>query len=172
VPRLDIRPSTREDFELILDYFLDADHDSLRSMGVEPAKLPSRQTWMQSFERDRSLPDEQKERVFVTWLVDGDPVGHSSLNKIVPRAEAFIHLHLWRRTLRRSGLGAELFRRSAEYFARRFELKRILCEPFADNPAPNRTLLKVGFRFIERRRTTPGAINFEQDVNRYELTCG
>jgi hypothetical protein len=30
-------------------------------------------------------------------------------------------------------------------------------------------LIKAGFRFIKRYRTTPGLISFEQDVNRYEL---
>jgi hypothetical protein len=43
------------------------------------------------------------------------------------------------------------------------------CEPYADNPAPNRVLVKTGFRFIARYRTTPGVINFEQEVNRYVI---
>ena len=56
---------------------------------------------------------------------------------------------------------------SAVRFARDFSLKRIYCEPYALNPAPNHVVPKCQFRFVKRYRTIPGAINFEQDVNQY-----
>ena len=40
---------------------------------------------------------------------------------------------------------------------------------YAENPGPNRTLAKLGFRLIKRYRTVPGIINFEQEVNRYVM---
>jgi len=52
-------------------------------------------------------------------------------------------------------------------FLRRFGLQRLYCEPYAENPAPNRVLAKAGFRFVKRYRTISGLINSEQDVNRY-----
>jgi RimJ/RimL family protein N-acetyltransferase len=60
-------------------------------------------------------------------------------------------------------------RRSANFYFEQFNLKRLVCEPWADNPAPNRVLEKLGFAFIRQYRTTPGVIAYEQDVNRYEL---
>lgn len=33
----------------------------------------------------------------------------------------------------------------------------------------NKTLVKLGFEFIRKYKTRPGWINFEQEVNRYEL---
>ena len=60
-------------------------------------------------------------------------------------------------------------RGSANFYFERFDLKKLLCEPSADNPAPNRVLEKLGFAFIRRYRTIPGVIAYEQDVNRYEL---
>ena len=71
--------------------------------------------------------------------------------------------------MRRAGLGTEFLRRSLGVFLRRFALRRLYCEPYAENPAPNRILVKAGFRFIRRYRTIPGLINSEQDVNRYVL---
>jgi RimJ/RimL family protein N-acetyltransferase len=83
--------------------------------------------------------------------------------------EAFIHLHLWDPKLRKAGLGTEFVRRSAKFFFERFKLRKLLCEPWAENPAPNRVLEKLGFKFVRRYRTVPVAIAFEQEVNRYEL---
>ncbi|MFY9738664.1 MAG: hypothetical protein WAK11_06355, partial [Candidatus Cybelea sp.] len=45
----------------------------------------------------------------------------------------------------------------------------LYCEPYVENPAPNRALLKLGFRFIKRYRTVPGLINFDQEVNQYVI---
>src|SRR5436190_1529697 len=51
----------------------------------------------------------------------------------------------------------------------RFNLQKLVCEPCAENPAPNRVLEKLGFAFVRRYRTIPGVIAYQQDVNRYEL---
>jgi RimJ/RimL family protein N-acetyltransferase len=96
-------------------------------------------------------------------------IGHSSINKIQVGQEAFIHLHQWSQAHRRAGLGTRFFQLCVARFAEDFALKRLYCEPSADNPGPNRVLLKSGFRFVKRYRTIPGPINFEQDVNQYVL---
>src|SRR5439155_20056254 len=93
----------------------------------------------------------------------------SSINKIVPGTEAFIHLHLWNPQLRRGGLGTEFVRKSATFYFERFDLKKIVCEPSAANPSPNRVLEKLGFEFVRRYKTIPTEIAYEQEVNRYEV---
>jgi RimJ/RimL family protein N-acetyltransferase len=55
------------------------------------------------------------------------------------------------------------------YFFQNFELKNLYCEPYALNPAPNKTLKKIGFQFVKQYVTIPGSLNFEQEVNRWEL---
>jgi RimJ/RimL family protein N-acetyltransferase len=45
----------------------------------------------------------------------------------------------------------------------------LFCEPFADNPAPNKVLPKLGFKFVKRYWTVPGQICPEQEVNLYVL---
>ena len=82
---------------------------------------------------------------------------------------AYFHLHLWRPHLRKAGLGTEFSRRSVQFYFERFRLKRLFSEPFAENLAPNKVLPRLGFKFIQRYRTVPGAINGEQEVNRYML---
>jgi RimJ/RimL family protein N-acetyltransferase len=167
---LDVRPfADRAEYELMIDYFLAAEEPFLRGMGVEPSRLPSRAEWIDHVMLDHVRPDAQKVRAYLAWVHEGRIVGHSSISHIKVGAEAFIHLHLWDGALRRNGLGTWYFSRSAWEFARAFRLQRLYSEPYAENPAPNRALLKSGFRFIKRHRTVPGSINFEQDVNRYVL---
>ena len=170
MPDTGIRPvSTVEEYRTIVDYFLQAKEEYLRGMGVEPARLLDRGAWLQKLEADHQRPDPEKETCFVIWEVDEVAAGHSNINKIRYGDEAFIHLHLWQPDLRKRGTGRELFRQSAEHFLERFRLKRLICEPFAGNPAPNRVVPRAGFRFIRCYRREAGGINFEQEVNRYEL---
>lgn len=117
--------------------------------------------------RAHDHPNAEKERGYLAWACDGIPIGHASINKIRFGEEAFIHLHLWSAPRRRAGLGTILFQLSAERFARDFELRRLYCEPYVENPGPNRVLPRAGFRFVKRYRTVPGPLNYEQDVDQY-----
>jgi len=169
-PCIQIRPfADRRDCELMVDYFLTATDAFLEGMGVDRRKLPEREAWIESALLDLKRADDEKDRSYLAWIYGGSAVGHSSINKIKVGEEAFIHLHLWVGGLRQAGLGTRFFAASAAEFMRRFRLKRLYCEPYAANPAPNRVVLKSGFRFIKRYRTTPGPLNFEQDVNQYVL---
>jgi RimJ/RimL family protein N-acetyltransferase len=58
---------------------------------------------------------------------------------------------MWRADLRGKGHGAHLFCLAAVDFYKRFNLKRIICEPKADNPAPNRLLQRIGFPLVSTR---------------------
>jgi RimJ/RimL family protein N-acetyltransferase len=81
-----------------------------------------------------------------------------------------MHLHLWKSKNRKKGIGTELVRKSIPFYFENFKIEKLICEPYALNPAPNKTLEKIGFEFIKKYRTIPGSLNFEQDVNRWELT--
>jgi ribosomal-protein-alanine N-acetyltransferase len=170
IEEIDVRPfSSREEYELMLDYFYKADEPFLRGMGVDRLKLPQRDKWLDALLVDHEKPDKERDRFYLVWIFRGQRIGHSSINNIIHGTEAFIHLHLWNSQLRRGGLGTEFVRRSANFYFERFNLKKLVCEPWADNLAPNRVLEKLGFAFVRRYRTIPGVITYEQDVNRYEL---
>lgn len=170
VEEIEIRPfSSREDYELMVDYFHKGDDLFLRGMGVDRAKLPEKAAWLDALLIDHEQPDNTRDRFYLLWILNGCRVGHSSVNKIAPGNEAYIHLHMWNPELRRSGLGTEFVRRSASFYFERFNLKKLVCEPNAENPAPNRVLEKLGFIFVRRYKTIPTNIAYEQEVNRYEL---
>jgi RimJ/RimL family protein N-acetyltransferase len=138
-------------------------------MGVDPNKLPKREDWVEAVLLDHERAEEEKERSYLAWVYEDKLVGHSSINQIKVGEEAFIHLHLWASDLRNAGLGTRFFDKSAKEFIRWFNLRRLYCEPYAENPAPNHIVTKLGFHFVKSHRCIPGPINFEQDVNLYLL---
>ena len=156
----------------MIGYFLRADESFLVGMGVDRARLPTSEAWLHAVLEDHERPDENKDRLYVAWLYEGVQVGHSSVDRITVGEEAFFHLHLWRSDLRQAGLGIAFCRKSIALYFERLRLTRLWCEPYAENPAPNRTALKLGFEFVRRYRTVPGPISFEQDVNLYRLDRG
>jgi len=167
---LEAKPfSAATEYEGMVDYFLNAHDSFLLGMGVSRSLLPTRDNWMRKLLADHRLPDHRKDRLYVGWFYDGKQVGHSSVDKIQIGEQAFFHLHLWRPDLRKSGFGTRFCQQSIKIYFSRLRLKRIWSEPSAENPAPNRALLKLGFEFIKRYRTIPGPIAFEQDVNLYRL---
>lgn len=168
-----MRPfSARLDYERVVDYFLTAEDSLLRGMGVERGNLPDREAWLLRLLPDLELADREKQAFFVAWIYKGDAVGHSNMNPIKFGDEANMHLHMWRSDLRHAGLGTIFLRKSVQVFFERFGLKKLICEPWAENPAPNQALLKVGFKFVRKSRNVPGLMQSELEANRYELTPG
>ena len=164
-----VRESTRNDFTSIVDYFLKSDPAFLIQMGVDISKLPTRDEWLELLSNEFSKTDENKNFFFVIWLMDNLPVGHSNINKIIFGKEAYMHLHLWEAERRQKGRGYEFLKMSLPFYFDRFRLKQLYCEPNAFNPAPNRTLKKLGFHFNKQYDTTPGWINSFQTVNNWVL---
>ncbi len=166
---LSVRELKQDDIEYIVQYWLNADNDFLTSMGVDLAKLPSKAslTTMLLNQLNQAYPEKQS--YCIIWEVDQQPVGHSNINKIKFGEEAYMHLHLWNSDLRQKGMGAKLVKMSLPFFFKNCQLKQLHCEPYAYNPAPNKTLQKVGFQFVKKYVTIPGSLNFEQEVNHWVL---
>lgn len=168
--RLSVREMQAPDVALIAQYWQDADDAFLLGMGVDLAKVPTREQLVHMLSEQLSQPYDAKQSYCIVWEVDGRAVGHSNVNKIRFGEEAYMHLHLWEAGARARGFGAALVKMTLPYFFRNLELKTLYCEPYALNPAPNKTLEKTGFAFVREYVTVPGWINFEQPVKRWELT--
>ena len=164
-----VRPWQIEDFESIIDYFLKSDRDFLFNMRIDVSKLPSKDEWLKIMSSDFKKAPENKQFYYVIWLLDGMAIGHSNINKIVFGLEAYMHLHVWDESKRKKGIGLAFLKKTLPYYFDTFHLKTLYCEPSASNPAPNKTLEKLGFDFIKSYDTVPGWINMYQTVNRWRL---
>lgn len=169
-PVLSVREVRESDIELIANYWLSAKPDFLLGMGVDLSKVPSRENLIAMLSEQLTQSYTEKKSYCIIWEINGKPSGHSNINKIVFGEEAYMHLHLWHSAERQHGTGLELVKRTLPFFFANMNLKTLYCEPYALNPAPNKTLKKLGFEFVKEYITTPGWINFEQKVNLWKLS--
>lgn len=166
---LSVRELTAADVPLLADYWASADKDYLLSMGALIEKIPPRENLaaMLGEQLLQSYPD--KRSYAIIWLIDGQPVGHCNVNNIEFGNQASMHLHMWNGANRKKGSGAELVKMTLPWFFNNLQLQKIICEPYALNEAPNRTLEKIGFDLVKEYITTPGYLNFEQPVKQWEM---
>lgn len=167
---LSAREMRLEDIKLICRYWVESDPAHLQAMGVDLAKMPTREQFTSMMEQQFHLPVEKKISFCTIWEADGEPVGHCNTNPTNYGDYAYMHLHLWNNAVRQKGMGAELVKKSLGIFFDTLQLETIYCEPYALNPAPNKTLAKVGFRLLKEYVTSPGPLNFEQPVKLWQIT--
>lgn len=165
-----IKEIEQEDVASIVNYWHQPDHDFLISMGVDLSKIPPRQDLYNMLIAQMELPYQEKQSYCIIWLLNGEAVGHSNVNKIVFGREAYMHLHLWQNASRQKGMGTSFVKMTIPYFFRNLQLKDLYCEPYALNPAPNKTLQRVGFTKLKTYTTIPGYLNYEQEVNLWHLS--
>ncbi len=167
---LSVREMKEGDIAMVVDYFVNADIEYLRAMGADKNKLMNKEEWIGMLRKELHLPISKKKFYYMIWEVDGKPSGHSNINEIEYGTIATLHLHLWNNEKRRKGMGLDLLRLTISHYFENFELKKLICQPYALNPAPNRIMKKIGFEFVREYETMPGWINFHQTVRRYEMT--
>lgn len=167
---LSVREIKKKDIGLVLDYWYNSSPEYLQNMGADIRKLPPRRKMFEMLATEIDLPFERKSSYALIWMVKRQEVGHSNVNRITYGKEAYMHMHLWRPDDRQKGIGTEFVKMSLPYFFENLKLENLYCEPYALNPAPNKVLAEVGFQFEKEYLTTPGSINFEQQVRRWKLT--
>jgi RimJ/RimL family protein N-acetyltransferase len=164
-----VRSMRLDEIDVRIDYFHDASDSYLLKLGVDRALLPSKDAWRAHYEEDFSRPLAERETYNLAWELDGRVVGFSSVDHIEIGEQAFMHLHIFEEPRRRAGLGTEFVRLSVEEYFRTLELRRLFCQPNAYNVAPNRTLQRVGFRYVFTEEMQPSFINFLQPITRWVL---
>ena len=167
--QLTVRPLTSEDFEGFIAYFTQASKADAERMGLAIDRVPAAAQMHSELEAMIATPADRLRSFVLAWCIDGKTIGHSSLKDIVPGDVGSIHLHMWRADLRGRGYGPRLFCLSALDFYERFNLKRIICEPKADNPMANRLLKKIGFPLVLTHVAAGSELSVVCELNRYEI---
>jgi len=165
-----VREIQKEDIDFIIRYWFKSDSIHLIGMGVDLTKIPKEEDFRKMLSAQLTQPYNEKQSYCIIWQAEGKPIGHSNINKIIFGKEAYMHLHLWDSDVRKKGMGTQLVKMTLPYFFKNMELKKLYCEPYALNPAPNNTLKKIGFDFVKEHITIPGSFNFEQPAKLWELS--
>jgi RimJ/RimL family protein N-acetyltransferase len=166
---LSVRLMIVSEIDLLSDYFQNSTPEHLEMLGVDPTRLPSPSVWHERLQREFDLPVAQRSALHVTWLLNDQPIGFSTSDKIVFGERANMHLHVVEPENRNRGLGTECVRRSVDIYFETLQLKRLFCEPNAFNTPPNRTLQKAGFRYVKTHMTVPSALTYHQAVTRWVI---
>lgn len=166
---LSVRPLEAEDFDGFINYWLRLSDAEIKRMGVALNRVPSATQMRSDLEAMLTAQNNAVHSFVLAWCVDGQAIGHSSLKDIVPGDSGSIHLHMWRAGLRGKGHGAHLFCLAAVDFYKRFKLKRIICEPKADNSPPNRLLQRIGFPLISTRIGRSSELSTICKLNTYDI---
>jgi RimJ/RimL family protein N-acetyltransferase len=168
-PRLTVREMRLDEVALRIDYFHDASDQHLLRLGVDRARLPSKEAWQTDYEADCQRPLPARVNYSIVWERDHQVVGFSTTDKIRFGVDAFMHLHILDARNRQAGMGAEFVKLSAATYFDVLELRRLYCQPNAFNIAPNRSLQRAGFRYEFTHEDAPSEINFLQPVTRWVL---
>lgn len=164
-----VRELRPDDLPPLIDYWVKSDSAFMKAMGVDMNKMPKREEWEKMLNEQMELPYEDKKSYCMVWELDGKAIGHSNVNKIQFGQEAYMHLHIWDNNIRKKGMGVNFVKQTLPFFFQNLQLKKVFCEPYALNPAPNKTLEKAGFKFLRSYTCVPGWLNFEQEVNLWEM---
>lgn len=169
---LSIQEAGITDFEYIVDYLSNATADYLQQMGADKKLLPAKRDWVASIQSDWEKPLAEKQMYYMIWYAGGRAIGHSNINRIIYGEHANMHLHIWFPEFRKHGYGVNLLRQTIPKYFEHFKLKKLICEPYAHNPAPRKTLALLGFKFDKTYETIPGTICNRQEVSRFVLREG
>ena len=167
---LSVREIQNKDIELIVNYWREAEPKYLASLGVDSNRLITRNGLQKALSEQMNMPLHEKMSYTLIWELNGKQVGHSNISKIEFGEKAFIHFHLWKSKNRQKGIGIEFVKKSLPHFFDNFNLKQLFGDPYVLNPAPNKTLEKIGFKFERQYTTVPGSQNFKQEVKLWKLT--
>jgi RimJ/RimL family protein N-acetyltransferase len=167
--RLTVRPLASEDFDGYIAYFTRPSKDDAARMGLAIDRVPSAARLRSGLEEMIATPVDRLRSFVLAWCLDGETIGHSSLKDIVPGDFGSMHLHMWRADRRGKGYGPRLFCLSALDFYERFNLRRIICEPKADNPMANRMLKRIGFPLVLTHNAASSELSVVCELNRYEI---
>ena len=142
---ISVRLADRNDYKHIIDYFLGGSDDFLKGMGVAREKLPDRVSWLRILLENHEARIEDKSFFYVIWMVGQKTIGHSNINKIVFGEEAYVHLHMWREDIRKSGLGFELMKNSIPYYFEIFQLKHLFLRALRIEHCSKQNIEEIGF---------------------------
>ncbi len=166
---LSVRPLAVEDFDGFINYWLGLSQAEIERLGVAIDRVPSAARMRSDLEAMIATPDDGVRSFVLCWCINGEAIGHSSLKDIVSGDAGSVHLHMWRADLRGKGHGPPLFCLAAVDFYERFKLRRIICEPKADNSPANRLLQRIGFPLISTRIGRSSELSMICKLNRYDI---
>ena len=156
--------------ENYLNYWFLSDRSFLHSIGIDIDQLPAAKDLRNKLKAEIPLPDKEQQTHIAIVLEGSRACGHLELRNLSFGSSAIIELHIWNNEDRHKGLGTELIDLIPSQIMFRFELKSLIAQAYASNPAANQLCLKAGFQYIAQEMLQPSPWHFKQAINQYQYT--
>lgn len=127
IMKMMIKTLPQNQFEKLVDYFLNLSPEDVSRMCVDKSSLLNRDAWIQFLINDSHKNLEDRQLYYLGWYLDDQLIGHSGVNKIAYGVEACVHLHIWQPELRRQGLGKAYLWKAMQIYFEKFELQKMIC---------------------------------------------
>jgi RimJ/RimL family protein N-acetyltransferase len=168
-----MNPSIRDlqlpDIPILSNYWSSLTPADLTRMSIIAEKLPTPAEFQARLAKLIPIPLIERQADPLIWLIDNKPVGFTNLNNIQRPGQGDIHLHMIDAGMRGKGYGQKLFMMSVNEYFKRHGLRKIICQPSAKNPAPNKLMAALKMPILKTYTTIPSVLTFEHEVNRYEF---
>lgn len=164
---ISIRLLEKSDIQKIINYWFNKTEEELKFVGVDKNKLGTIESWTNFLEDVLNTPMDQAKAFYLIWQINNEAIGYVTLRNISQNNIADIHLHIWDKSMHTKGYGAKLFAISVVEIYKLFKFKLLLCEPKADNAAPNKMLEKIGFQKWRTYTCASASMCFPCKVNSY-----
>lgn len=168
--QLSIREINEADIDPIVAYWKEAPESYLKGMGIDTSDLSRFDGMPAGMMAELAASYSEKKTLHLVAELDGEAIGHTYVNSVEFGDVASIHLHLWRNAEKGQGLGSQMVALALPVFFEKLELQKLVCEAAAKNPAPNRTMARLGFTFVKTYVTVPAGWNFELEVSRWKMS--
>jgi RimJ/RimL family protein N-acetyltransferase len=134
-----------DDIAIIVDYWHNSDEAFLDSMGVDHAKITSREATAAKF--IDSIPSNRGEfsRMTLIFKHDNKPIGYTNVNFDKDRI-GYAHVHIINANYRQIGFVARLFKRCIDIYKNEFDVKDLRFQTNTENRRINRYLEKMGYK--------------------------
>jgi RimJ/RimL family protein N-acetyltransferase len=151
---IQVREFSGDDIAGFLDYWYDSDPAFLKSLGVNPGKLPNRHKMREMLELDirRQGQGGNRPSALLAIALKGRTIGVHELTHLRARPggggtgfeSGVMHAHIWRPEHRGRGIALVSYVRAMQEYFRRFRLDAVLFESPVHNRGANRIKDKLG----------------------------
>lgn len=164
-----VREMKTSDINPLVDYWTNLDFDTAFTIGIDRDKIPDYSTISQMLMEQINLPLSKKNTYILICELGGKAVGHSNISPVYEGEQANVHVHIWEKVHRNSGLGLSFLKECLPVYFREYNLNALDAIVHTHNQAANNFFAKAGFQFVEEYESQPGDWSFYQSVKKYRF---
>jgi RimJ/RimL family protein N-acetyltransferase len=137
-----IRNFQPEDIVPLVDYWTGNSEEFWRVRGIDTSKIKPRSEFIALYEK--AFQERGDLKNFATIVFRGIAIGVHGIAEVVENESGVFHAHIWNDAHRGQGIGIFSYLKAADFFMKKFALKKIIFKTPKINISANRVKQKIG----------------------------